>query len=127
MSCKNASVKKIQSRCHHDYRPCCSVGKKERHKNAHYYLLDIQYVIHAGLTYSARTISWKKYTAGDTIPLMYLTDKPGDFRTDLGGSLKWFLPVSLIVIALVALVCYWLLSWEYIRVSLVITDRRMKK
>ena len=87
--------------------------KKRGIKNSTYYLLDIQYIIQTGIQYSAQTISWKKYAAGDILPLMYLTNDPGNFKTDFGKSLKWLLPVSIILIGLIAWFCYWLLNQEY--------------
>ncbi|MES2849151.1 MAG: DUF3592 domain-containing protein [Bacteroidota bacterium] len=87
--------------------------KRRGFKNSTYYLLDIDYIIHTGIKYSGQTISWKKYAAGDNIPLMYLTDDPGNFKTDFGQSLKWLLPISIILLAGIAWVCYWLLTREY--------------
>ena len=87
--------------------------KKRGIKNSTYYLLGIQYIIHTGIQYSAQTISWKKYAAGDTLPLMYLTNDPGNFKTDFGKSLKWLLPISIILIGLILWFCYWLLNQEY--------------
>ena len=87
--------------------------KRRGIKNSTYYLLDIQYIIHTGIQYSAQTISWKKYAAGDTLPLMYLTNDPGNFKTDFGKSLKWLLPFSIILIGLILWFCYWLLNQEY--------------
>jgi Protein of unknown function (DUF3592) len=87
--------------------------KRRGFKNATYYLLDIQYTINTGVQYSAKTISWKKYAAGDTMPLMYLPADPGNFKTDFGQSLKWLLPISIILIAGIAWFCYWLLAQEY--------------
>ncbi len=87
--------------------------KKRGYKNAAYYLLNIQYVIHTGIQYSGQTISHKKYEAGDYIPLMYLTDDPGNIKTDFGQSLKWLLPISIILIGLIGWLCYWLLNLDY--------------
>ncbi len=83
------------------------------YKNATYYLLDIQYIIHTGIQYSGRTISRKKYATGDSMPLMYLTDEPGNFKTDFGKALKWLLPISIILIGLMGWFCYWLLNLDY--------------
>jgi len=87
--------------------------KKRGYKNSTYYLLDIQYIIHTGIQYSGQTISWKKYEAGDNIPLMYLTHDPGNIKTDFGQSLKWLLPISIILIGLIGWFCYWLLNLDY--------------
>jgi hypothetical protein len=87
--------------------------KRRGMKNSTYYLLDIKYTIDTGVQYSAQTISWKKYAAGDTIPLMYLPAEPGNFKIDFGQSLKWLLPVSIILIIGIAWFCYWLLAKEY--------------
>lgn len=85
---------------------------KKGMKNSTWYLLDIQYITHAGIQYSAQTVSWKKYAAGHHIPLMYLTDDPGNFKTDFGEALKWLLPVSVVLIGMVSWFCYWLLNIE---------------
>ena len=86
---------------------------KKGFKNSTYYLLNIQYIIHTGIQYAGQTISWKKYAAGDNIPLMYVTDDPGNFKTDFGKSLRWLLPISIILIGLIGWFCYWLLNLEY--------------
>ena len=76
--------------------------KRRGFKNSTYYFLDIKYkLVDTGEQYSAQTISWKKYAAGDTMPLMYLTNDPGNFKTDFGKSLKWLLPFSIILIGLI--------------------------
>jgi|GEM_PF-2793834 len=87
--------------------------KKRGFKNAAYYLLSIQYIIHTGIPYSGQTISWKKYEAGDYIPLMYLTHDPGNIKTDFGQSLKWLLLISILLIGLIVWLCYWLLHLDY--------------
>lgn len=87
--------------------------KKRGAKNSTYYLLDIRYNSHTGVQYTAKTISWKKYAAGGNMPLMYVTHDPGSFKTDFGQSLKWMMPISIILIILVACVCYWLLHLDY--------------
>lgn len=87
--------------------------KKRGVKNSTYYLLDISYLIHTGVQYTAKTISWKKYAAGDSIPVMYIPHDPGNFKTDFGRSLKWLLPISILFIGLVAWLCYWLLNLDY--------------
>jgi len=87
--------------------------KRRGFKNSTYYLLDIQYIIHTGIQYSGQTISWKKYEAGGHIPLMYLTEEPGNIKTDFGQSLKWLLPISIILIGLIGWFCYWLLNLDY--------------
>lgn len=90
-----------------------AVEKKRGYKNAAYYLLNIQYVIHTGIQYSGQTISGKKYQTGDYISLMYLRDDPGNIKTDFGQSLKWLLPISIILIGLIGWFCYWLLHLDY--------------
>jgi uncharacterized membrane protein len=84
--------------------------KRRGIKNSTYYLLSLQYIIHTGIQYSGQTISWKKYAAGDNIPLMYVTNDPGNFKTDFGKSLKWLLPISILLIVLMAWFCYWLVN-----------------
>jgi hypothetical protein len=79
-----------------------------------YYLLGIQYkTIDAGKQYDGQTITRKKNTAGDEIPLMYLTNDPADFKTDFGQSLKVLLPICLVFSILIGYFCYWLLNLEY--------------
>lgn len=88
--------------------------KRRGVKGSVYYLLGIQYkVTGTGIQYTAQTFSVKKYKAGDEIPLMYITNDPSNFKTDFGGSLKWLLPVSIILIVVVAWLCYWLLRLDY--------------
>lgn len=66
--------------------------KRRGIKNSTWYLLGIQYrLVDTGEQYTGQTISWKKYAAGDNMPLMYLTADPGNFKTDFGQSLKWLL------------------------------------
>lgn len=88
--------------------------KKRGFKNSTYYLLDISYSTDTGIQYSGQTITWKKYAAGDSLPLMYVTNDPGNFKTDFGKSLKWLLPGSIVFIILIALFCCWLLNIEYV-------------
>lgn len=88
--------------------------KRKGQKNATYYLLDIQYkALTTGELYIGKAISWKRYATGDSMPLMYVTDDPANFKTDFGRSLQWLLPISIIIIALVAWLCYWLLTQQY--------------
>ncbi|MFT3681643.1 MAG: hypothetical protein QM791_15335 [Ferruginibacter sp.] len=83
-------------------------------KNSTYWLLSIEYItIDTAIVYTAKTVSWRKRTAGDTIPLMYLSADPANFKTDFGQSLKWLLPISIILIGAVSWLCYWLLTQEY--------------
>lgn len=87
--------------------------KRRGIKGAVYYLLDIKYMAPGDIVYTARTISWKKYLPGETIPLMFTTNNPASFKTDFGQSLKWFLSISILLIILVAVFCYWLLNGNY--------------
>jgi hypothetical protein len=92
--------------------------KRRGLKNSTYYLLQIKYsAIGTGVQYSAQTIEWKKYAAGDTIPLMYLLDKPEKFKTDFGKSLKFLLPFSIIFFSLILWFCHWLLNTGYYEVK----------
>ena len=84
--------------------------KKRRYKNPDYYSLDIQYLIHTGIFYKVQTTSWKKYTAGDQISLMYLNDDPANFKTDFGQSLNWLFCISIILLIGTGWLCYWLLT-----------------
>lgn len=91
-----------------------SSEKRRGFKNSTYYLLGIQYkTIDTGKQYNGQTITRKKHTAGDEMPLMYITNDPADFKTDFGRSLKWLLPVSIILIVMAAWFCYWLLHLDY--------------
>ncbi len=87
--------------------------KKRGFKNSTYYLLDISYITHTGIQYSGQTISWKKCIPGVNIPIMYVTEDPGNFKTDFGRYLKWMLPMSIVWIFLIACFCYWLLDLDY--------------
>jgi hypothetical protein len=91
-----------------------SSEKRRGIKNSTYYLLGINYTaIENGLQYSGQTISRKKKEPGDTIPLMYLPDDPGNFKTDFDQVLKLMLPLSIILIGLIGWFCYWLVNIEY--------------
>jgi hypothetical protein len=110
---KMRQLKKYKARATVTNALVTAYEKKRGYKNAAYYLLNIQYTIHTGIQYSGQTISGKKYAAGDYLPLMYLTDDPGNIKTDFGQSLKWLLPISIILIGLIGWFCYWLLNLDY--------------
>lgn len=88
-----------------------AVEKRSGIKSAAYYLIAVKYtLVDTGIVYAAQTISVKKYAVGDSIPLMYIVDKPENFSTDFGQSLKWLLPLSIMLLLLVSCLCYWLLN-----------------
>ena len=63
--------------------------KRRGIKNSTYYMFGIKYkTIDTGVQYSAQTISWKKYAAGDILPLMYLTNDPGTSKQILVNRLN---------------------------------------
>lgn len=89
--------------------------KRNGFKNSTYYLLIINYKVNdSGLLYSTQAVSGKKYSPGDSIRLMYMPEDPVKFSIDFGQSLKWLLPFSVIFLALICCLCYWLFDHGYL-------------
>lgn len=82
-------------------------------KNAVYYMLAIQYKDAAGNIFKGQAIGAKKNIPGCTVPIMYKTTDPANFKTDFGKYLPWLLGFSLILLGLIFWFSYWLLHNTY--------------
>jgi len=75
------------------------------------YRLQIQYkMVDKEIFYMAQTMSAKKYKAGDILPLMYLSDRPEQFKTDFGKRLPWILAFSFLFFSIILWFCFLLLA-----------------
>lgn len=90
------------------------VEKRSGQKST-YYILSLQYKnVDTGISFKGHMISAsKRYKVGDTVPLMYLPDKPEIYKTDFGKWLRWIFAFSLCVFGAIMWFCYWLLHLNY--------------
>jgi hypothetical protein len=82
-------------------------------KNSVYYMLAIQYKDAAGNIFTGSAVGAKKNVPGTTIPIMYASTDPANFKTDFGKYLPWLLGFSLIFLGLLIWFSYWLLHNTY--------------
>lgn len=79
-----------------------------------YYVLVLEYqTVDMTRVLTRRAITSKKYTAGSTIPLMYLPDDPMKFSIDSGKIYPYMIGICIVFLLLIVWFCFWLNGLKY--------------
>lgn len=88
--------------------------ERYRSKGGTYYYITFTYrTIPAGESYTGRSVEYKKHEVGQTIPLIYMPDKPEKFSVDTGKRLPYLAAFSFVFFLLITWFCYWLSNLQY--------------
>jgi hypothetical protein len=90
------------------------IEKKRASKGNIYYIITLQYrTIDTARWFIKNSITTKKFETGQTIPLMYLPDKPEKFSIDTGKNYPYMVAFTITLLALILWFCTWLTKLGY--------------
>jgi Protein of unknown function (DUF3592) len=90
------------------------IEKKRGSKGNIYYIITVQYrTIDTARLIIKNSITTKKYETSQTIPLMYLPDKPEKFSIDTGKNYPYMVVITITLLALILWFCAWLTKQWY--------------
>jgi hypothetical protein len=90
------------------------IEKKRASKGNIYYIITLQYrTIDTARWFIKNSITTKKFETGQTIPLMYLPDKPEKFSIDTGKNYPYMVAITITLLLLILWFCTWLTKLGY--------------